>query len=579
MKKVRKSKSIVRQITQIAITILLVASVVICAIGLIFYYNDAAQYNQNTVLGIAQSMASFIDGDRYLEASLKDTPDGYAQELKTYFDEAKTRTQMKYLYAVNNMADSAMFVTEGQTAQDDPEMICDFGLVLPASEFDSLLFETMRTGTANVTDMRENEMYGQMVTAYVPIFDSSGNVVGVVGADMDVNAIMSGMWRFGSQIYLLAAIIAVLSGILLVRFLKRSIGTPLQALTEASDKIAVGDTNLSLDIQRNDEIGRLSNSFQRMLESTEEQVGIMSRLSSGDLTVSATPRSESDTMNQAIGTTLSNLSTIISDIGMVAGQVETVSAQIASGSQSLAQGSTEQASSVEELSASFTSVYTQAQENVVNANDALTSIEEGSSLMQESVGYMRQMHDAMKGISESSDSIAKVIKVIDDIAFQTNILALNAAVEAARAGQHGKGFAVVADEVRNLAGKSADAAKETASLISGSLERVEDGNRIADMTGESIEKVAESAQQALEKIKLIAAASHQQEEVIGQINSGVEQISIVIQSNSATSEESAALSEELSGQAALLAKEISQFKLANQPALPVGALPGRFGNP
>ncbi|MDL2274317.1 methyl-accepting chemotaxis protein [Oscillospiraceae bacterium OttesenSCG-928-G22] len=569
MKKNEKRKSIVSRITQIAVIILLVSSVVLCAIGLVIYYNDATRYNQNTVLGVAQSMASFIDGDRYLDASEQDTPEGYAEELKAYFDEAKTRTGMKYLYAVNNMGDSAMFVAEGQTAEDDPEMICDFGLVLPASEFDSLMFETMRTGEPNVTEMRENEVYGQMVTAYVPIVDSTGQVVGVVGADMDVNAITSGMWQFGARIYLFAAIIALLSGILLVRFLKHSIGKPLQVLTEASDKMALGDTNLTLDIQRGDEIGRLSSSFQRMIESVEEQVEVVKRLSDGDLTVSAVPRSDSDRMNQAIETMLINLNAIISEMGAVAGQVEAVSAQIASGSQTLAQGSTEQAASVEELSASISSVYTQARENVLNASEALESIEKGTDLMRESVGYMGEMQSAMESISASSDNIAKVIKVIDDIAFQTNILALNASVEAARAGQHGKGFAVVADEVRNLAGKSAAAAKETAALISGSIERVEEGNRIADKTSQSIGKVAESAQLALEKIQLIAVASREQEGVIGQVNTGIEQISTVVQQNSATSEESAALSAELSGQAVQLAREIAQFKLS-ESALPAG---------
>ncbi|MDL2288096.1 methyl-accepting chemotaxis protein [Oscillospiraceae bacterium OttesenSCG-928-F05] len=567
MKKTRKGKSIVGKITQITIVILLVVSVVICTTGLVIYYNDATQYNQNAALGIAQSTAAFIDGDRYLEASLKETPEGYAEELKACFDAVKTETGLKYLYAVNNMGDSAMFVAEGQTPEDDPEMICDFGLVLPASEFDALMFKTMKTRTAHVTGIRENEVFGQMVTAYVPVIDSKGSVVGVVGADMDVNAIMSGMWQFGSRIYLFAVGIAVVSGLFLVWFLRRSVRKPLHDLTDAADQIAVGDTNLTLDTRRDDEIGCLNAAFQRMLESTEEQVGVLRRLADGDLTVSAAPRSSGDMMNLAIEGTLENLGGIISGIGTVSRQVEAVSEQIASGAQVLAQGSTEQAASVEELSSSIAAVYTQAQENVANANDALESISAGSDLMQESVGYMGQMQGAMGSISESSDNIAKVIKVIDDIAFQTNILALNASVEAARAGQHGKGFAVVADEVRNLASKSAAAAKETATLISESIESVKEGNQIASRTSESIEKVAESAQIALEKIQMIATASRQQEDVIGQVNNGVEQISAVVQQNSATSEESAALSEELSGQAALLAREIGQFKLGDRQAL------------
>ncbi|MDL2295162.1 methyl-accepting chemotaxis protein [Ruminococcaceae bacterium OttesenSCG-928-D13] len=566
MKKTKKGKSIVGQITRISIVALLAVSIVICTIGLFFYNSDATTYNQNAVLGIAQSMASYIDGDKYLEASLQETPEGYAQEIKDHFDEAKTRTQMKYLYAVNNLGDRAMFVAEGQTAQDDPEMICDFGLVLPASEFDELMFDTMRTGLPNVTPMRENEMYGKMVTAYAPIFDGKGNVVGVVGADMDVNAIMDGMWRFGSQIYLFSAIIAILSGILLTRYLRHSIGKPLQALTEASDKIAVGDMNVSLDARRDDEIGRLNKSFQHMLESTEEQVAIMERLSDGDLTISVAPRSENDAMNLAIGTTLANLNSIVAEISVVAAQVATAAEQIASGSQILAEGSTQQAQTLHHLSDSIQDIQTQAQQNAELADQTMQDANEAGSLMSESTGYMAEMNNAMQEIENSSQQIAHVIKVIDDIAFQTNILALNAAVEAARAGEHGKGFAVVADEVRNLAGKSAEAAHETSSLIENSVESVQTGAGIAEKTSASLTQVGSIAADNATAVSKMNEASAAQSNAIAEINLEIAQISQVVQSNSATAEESAASAQELSAQSALLIEVVRRFKSSSNDA-------------
>ena len=265
----------------------------------------------------------------------------------------------------------------------------------------------------------------------------------------------------------------------------------------------------------------------------------------------------------ALNDITANLSSTMSDINIAAGQVEIGSQQISDGGQALSQGTTEQASAIQELTASIEEVAAETKKNAISANEANDLALQVRSNAKVGNDQMQQMVTAMVEINDSSKSISKIIKVIDDIAFQTNILALNAAVEAARAGQHGKGFAVVAEEVRSLAARSAEAAKETTGLIEGSIDRVNAGSKIADQTEESLKEILTQIQKVTDLVGNIAEASNDQATEIAQINRGIEQVSEVVQTNSATAEESAAASEELSGQAEMLKQMVAAFKIKN----------------
>lgn len=344
---------------------------------------------------------------------------------------------------------------------------------------------------------------------------------------------------------------------------------PITGVVDAAEKIAQGNLNVNLTINSGDEIGMLAASFSTMTDNLRAIIDdvkyLLGEMANSNFQIHT--RAENQYVGEYEGILLAvreintNLSDTLRQIDEASEQVNSGSEQVSSGAQALSQGATEQAASVEELSATIGEISNQIQLSAANANDANRLVSEAGRGILDSNKKMDEMIQAMDEISNKSNQINNIIKTIDDIAFQTNILALNAAIEAARAGAAGKGFAVVADEVRNLAQKSAEAVKTTASLINDTVGAVGNGTRIADETAHSLQNVVEQTKLVVENIQKIADAADEQANSIQQITTGIDQISSVVQTNSATAEESAAASEELSSQAQILKDLISAFQL------------------
>jgi methyl-accepting chemotaxis protein len=524
-----------------------------------------------------------------------------SNQVSAMFDEPVTAINAISVIrgSFNNMRLEAL---ELAVKADDSDAVAESKSAI--TELDTDISNAMKDYEATITNMSLETAYKDFQKLYPEYFDDVNTIINTAETDgreaalatfdeydsvaNDVNSTIDEIASYNVEIatnldkqsdstafiviliQIGVIIIAVIAAVIIAVTTANSIAKPINYVTDILKAIGKdGRTTFTEDewaeqkriTAGKDEIAECADYLGYVARALNGVADILTRVSEGDLTIEHTAMSEDDVISKAVIKMLDSLNSMFGEVQNASDQVSLGANQISDASQSLAEGSTEQAATVEELSASIADVAEKTKLNADRAVNAANLSETIKTNAQKGSQQMTEMTQAVSEINQASQDISKVIKVIDDIAFQTNILALNAAVEAARAGEAGKGFAVVADEVRNLASKSAAAAKETGTLIENSMKKAELGSAIAADTANSLSEIVDGINKSSDVISEIAHSSEEQSMAISQINDGIVQVSEVVQKNSAVAEESAASAEELNAQSSVLQGHISQFKL------------------
>lgn len=538
-----------------------------------FTFVDEKIYNsvkQGTSLLIADPFKKTIDGKEYMVIST----------LQPVFDDAGILLGVLGSNIDTAMLNGAPYENGGYETFSN-QIICGHQtFIIHSTDHEkvgtSVLESSNSTNTQMILDSAKDaapltfldvsESGSKNYRAFVPFYVGTSTTSWLSGTSVTKGEFDQTILAQILSIVLIGVVGLVILTVFVYSLIKRAL-RPIGVIEQAALEMSKGNLAVQIDCESDDEIGSLAESLRTSMSTIHTYIldidRAMASMANGNFDVEPGQPFIGDFQHieHSITKFIKNMSAMLTQIDAAAEEVSSGSDQVSMSAQAISQGATEQASSVEELSAILTEVASQVKNNAKNSTKAEGLALGATAAIESSNVQMQNLMLAMNDINQKSAEISKIVKTIEDIAFQTNILALNAAVEAARAGGAGKGFAVVADEVRNLASKSAEAAKSTTELISGTITAVSRGSQIANEAAADLAGIVSSAEATTKVISEVTKASAEQAIAVEQISATVDEIAVVVQNNSAASEESAAVSEELLSQATLLKAHVAKFKI------------------
>jgi len=564
-----KSRSLSAALSTMIVLMILISTVAVGILAYVAYRQDTIQMHSERCIAIAVTIVAEIDAESMERALLDREKDEQWSRIKMASDKAAIMNDLVYLYVLGADYSTGYFIyyLEGfnPSTGDDP-----LGFLYEESVdiHDEMIFLAIETGEPQMTKIYSSEGdgydYGMLVTGYAPIVTKDGRVVGVVGADVSMEDALANVNAFAIRTSIIVAICAIVFVLIALRFIRSRVSKPVGLVIAAAERLAEGDPGVVASASSHyvaDEIGLLLSAFNKMAESLNSQIGVLKRVSNGDLTVTITPRSDRDELAFAIRATVTNLQQMLDLFQKSAESLEASASSIAAESARVSRDATEESAIAGGINTAASEILKNTQDNADAAEKANELIVDMAEMAIQGSIQIEHMVEAVGAIEKSYSSITKIVDSIEDIAFQTNILALNAAVEAARAGQFGKGFAVVADEVRNLATKSSDSARSAGELIDDALKRVSSGVDVAKEAASTFEAIVKKIGESGGMLNMISTASALQANSIASISKDIERINNMISSTAVSAENSAVISDKLSERAKQLATMLDKYMI------------------